>query len=709
MQKKKIENISSIHEENRNSKMKLEGKHLIKDTLFVNAVIYSIFAVQYFFIPLFTGLMLLDKIILTFVLGLLAILSVVGGHYYKLLPVSVLLNSLLLLIGIALFSYMMVFFSGPFNKLVFTLSIIMVFLNGVSFIVNIRGHWKGNFGNGTILFLILAGTAAYLIFVYGTLLEILIAILLLGSFLVFLQTQIPILKKHRFNLYKMLNTEFFQGGQIRVKTLSKLTLLAVIISGVSILGIGTFYGWNYTFKIKAPDDFQTVSSYWGPPSLNITTVNSNVSVTNLNRIELSNNTLDIDPDYFRNGSLAYILNVSEGGKEKNYANYSIGAQSYPNGTIILSEPLPAVHGDVNVTFKYVLNNKLLEDLNISQSTLIMNYHGDFIYNDNVFAWINRTYLFQLLDYWEIKFYLDISNGIEFPHVFNYQNSVPIGYTTLYWADGKWDMFQGISYDFEPGGHAVAPGDPGGTNFTIGDLFGYTEQWARTRRSWYHSNEQNRTLFAEATAAYEELYAEVSSLGYKSYVVTGKGELLDSIDGDIDYTRCPFDPLSKNPDVLFGHMCYQDNNEDEGRYCVYRDSYEQIALLGDRGRSILLGWLAVGTDYYTDDETGLDRYIQDCKIAQAAGMNEIFHAPIYRMQKKWGDDAVLELHEALNDDPKGEITIDYPGFEMNESMLYDMVENLNYWWLFLPVVSIIIIRIGIFGTGDLRRLLKAKKT
>jgi len=323
----------------------------------------------------------------------------------------------------------------------------------------------------------------------------------------------------------------------------------------------------------------------------------------------------------------------------------------------------------------------------------MNYHGDFIYYDNIFDRIQRNYLFQLLDYWEIKFFLDIYNSIEFPHVFNYLDSIPIGRTTLNWADGKWKMFQGISYDFEPGSYAVAPGNPGGTNLTIGELIGEEYLWEDVQDSWYKSNEQNRTLYLEATAAYEELYTEASALGYRTYITLGGGEIQDTWDGDIDYTRCPIDPISRNPDVLYGMMCYQDNNKRDGRYRVYKDCINQIAALGDQGKTILLGWIALNTTYYTDDEEGLQRYIADCKIAQAAGMIEIFHAPIYRMQGKWGDDAILALHEALNEDPKEDITIPYPKFSIDTNTLFDVVENLNYIWIMLPILAFICVKIA----------------
>jgi hypothetical protein len=144
------------------------------------------------------------------------------------------------------------------------------------------------------------------------------------------------------------------------------------------------------------------------------------------------------------------------------------------------------------------------------------------------------------------------------------------------------------------------------------------------------------------------------------------------------------PFSTNPDVLYGMMCYQDNNFKTGRYSVYRDCVNQITQLGDQGKTILLGWLAVGTKYYTDDEIGLQRYINDCKIAQAAGMVEIFHAPIYRMQNKWGDEAILRLHQALNEEPLEAIMIELPLLQYNTNTLFDVVENLNYLWQANPI-------------------------
>lgn len=697
-----------MEEQKRREKFRFDGKKLIPEILFINAIIYQVFNIQYIIIPLRIGGVFYEYWFFIFVFCLLTFLNLVGAKYYTLMPVALGLNSILLLVGMAIFGYMVFFLNGPFDQVVLTVGLVLLILNGFGYVVNIRGHWKDSFGSFLIGSLILIVVIVYLLLVYGHFADILVSIVVFCVFLLIVTTQIKVLITHKFNIFKMLNFEFFKPSEFRRNTLKKVGILAIILGSVGILGYGSISGFGMTITIKAPEGFKTVSSYWGPPALTLKEVNTTITITDLDRLVISNDTLENDPDFYRNGTLAYLIGLYEEGNPINYANYSAGAESYPNGTVILSEPLNLGHGVVNVTFKYVYNNKVLEYLNISRSTLVMNYHGDFIYHDNIFDRIETTYLLQLLDFWEIKFFLDIYNGYDFPHVFNYLDSIPLGYTTLYWAHGKFDMFQGISYDFEPGGHPVSPGNPGGTAFTIGELIGQDGVWEEARESWYSSNEQNRTLFKEATQAYEELYAEASSLGYRTYITLGGGELMDAWDGDIDYTRCPVDPFSSNPDVLYGMMCYQDNNFKTGRFSVYRDCVNQIAQLGNQGKTILLGWLAVGTRYYTDDEVGLQRYIDDCKIAQATGMVEIFHAPIYRMQNKWGDEAILRLHEALNEEPLEAITIEFPLLQYNTNTLFDVVENLNYLWQAIPILVFIVVKIMLSNAFPLKSKIKARK-
>ncbi|MHA1715886.1 MAG: hypothetical protein ACTSXP_09595, partial [Promethearchaeota archaeon] len=121
--------------------------------------------------------------------------------------------------------------------------------------------------------------------------------------------------------------------------------------------------------------------------------------------------------------------------------------------------------------------------------------------------------------------------------------------------------------------------------------------------------------------------------------------------------------------------------------------------GDQGKSILTGWIAKNTSYYTDDVMGLGRYIEDILVCQAAGMTEIFNAPIYRLQGKWGDDAILTLHQALNEWPKREVRFQVPAAMINGNG-FDFIKNLNDAWYFIPVISAICLRLVLRGPIDL---------
>jgi hypothetical protein len=692
-----------------------DGISLIKSTLILNSLVYFFVGIQHIFIPLLAGLPFYNFSFITYILFLLGISSLFGAKYYKTMPMAV-INSLLLLIGIAAFGFLSIFFNGIFNQPMFVVDISLLILNGIAFGVNMRAHFMKNLGNAIIIILLAIMVLVFIAVTYTTYIDkialVLLALIVAIAFEPFVRKMKAIPKNQRYNL-KFLIGKIFQSHHFNAAdftTNRKKKLMGIgLFCGLSLLfGIGSFTSFGSTITVKAPDNFKTLSSYWGPPSLSLKSHTSKITVVDPSTLQISNDTLSTDPSGYIVGSLAYLYNLSVPGNSVNYINYSAGTESYPNGTIFLHTPLPTTI-NVSVSFYYVSNHQVLQDLKTGNSTLVMNFHGNFIYEDNIFKSIKSVYLLQLLDHWHVKFYLDIYNGIEFPHVFNYKDSIPIGNTTLNWAHGKWSMFQGISYDFEPGGNAVPKGNPGGENMSVGESIGSASPWDRFQKDWYKRNEQNRTLFKESTAEYEKLYAYASKLGYKTYITLGMGEVYDNMDGDIDFTRCPVDPISPNPDVLYGHMNYQDNNFVEGRYRVYSGCKNQITLLGNQGKTILLGWLAKGTRYYTDDEIGLQRYIDDCKIAQAAGMEEIFHAPIYRMQGKWGDDAILKLHNALNNDTKKEFTISIPTGILDDGILYDMIENLNYLWIAGILYGIIIARLLVFGPLQLKnKILKKTK-
>jgi hypothetical protein len=168
------------------------------------------------------------------------------------------------------------------------------------------------------------------------------------------------------------------------------------------------------------------------------------------------------------------------------------------------------------------------------------------------------------------------------------------------------------------------------------------------------------------------------LSKKVYIVLGSSDFSEYIDGDQDYHANPTIPFLDQENVRYGQMSYHDIDPN-GRYACYRDCVEQLHVLGTRGNSILLGWIAQGSSYYTDDEVGFQRYVTDCRIAQAAGIQEIFHAPLYRMQGKWGNDAILRLHQILNEEPKQNLTFSVRQY--TTIYFWDFWENFNttFWF------------------------------
>ncbi|MFX0101999.1 MAG: hypothetical protein ACFFCS_20710 [Candidatus Hodarchaeota archaeon] len=631
---------------------------IIQDTLLFDSVLYFAIAIQYIGFPATAGLLLYNYFFFCYLLMLVGFLSLLGAVFHKKLHMAV-WNCILFLFNALLFFFLFIYLIGPFNVLITILNVVMLVLNLFSFFVNVG-------------ILIRSGV-------------------------------------HRF---KYGERKFFQSIDMkRDKPKAKVAFLTITLFSIGIIGYLSYFNFNQVITIKAPDDFKTISSYWGPPSLTLQNVEAEITPLDNATLVVWNGTLNVTPSNFINGTMAYVTWVYYNGSTAiNYCNYSAGAESYPNGTVYLSTELPSL---VNITikFRYVLNNKVLQYLQLGNSTLIMNHHslshpeypnGYWYYNNNFFESISRTYLFQVLDYWGVKYYLNVHNGIDFPHVFNYLETVPLCYTMLDWFEyqrslGHTLLCQGISPDFEGGDYenlwlgtynsSAVPLWPGSL---LPDLISDAD--------WYSYNSQNVTLFNEATEAWNEVYDYASNRGYSTYIVFQGGSMRDTIDGDIQDSRLPVFPTTDNPTVRFGIMSYQDAQDDVegGRYKQYRDCHDQIAIYGDRGRSILTGWIAVGTSWYTDDELGLGRYIEDILVCQAAGMNEIFHAPIYRMQGKWGDDAILLVHQALNEWEKQEIKITVP-YWVYKSNYMDAIGNLNHWWQFFPVIIFIGLKMFLIGT------------
>ncbi len=625
---------------------------LVPATLFLNSVFYTVVTAQYVGFPLAAGIMMHEYGFFSFLLVCFATSSLLCSLAWNKLAVAR-LSQLVLLITMILFFALFIYLNGPFNVPAAIIFATMFGLNGLSLAIN---------------------------------------------------TMMLVSKGKRKQLARDDKFSFDRIDWTREHPRAKTAALLISLFGFSFLGMGIYTNWNQVISVRTPDGFTTRSSYWGPPARTVVIANSTITPDGNTTLTIYNGTLATPPAGFVNGSLAYVTSVTYNNTSLNYCNFSMGAECYPNGTVRLSQPLPALE-NITVTFSYVRNHEVFKYLNISQSTLIMNHHstgrqilaeknGYWYYNEAFFESIQDTYLYLMLDYWGVKYYLNVHNGIDFPHVFNYKITVPLCYDVLDWfalqrSRGICTQFQGISPDFESGDYDKL----WWTNYTscAETLFpGSLLPGIISENEWYDHNSQNVTLYTEATEAWEEVYDHASSLGYSSYIVFGGSTMIDVIDGDLDTTRLPMYPTSDNPDVRFGIMSYMDaqDNIKGGRYHQYADCVNQIAVYGDRGRSILTGWIAVGTRWYTDDELGLGRYIEDVLVAQAAGMTEIFHAPVYRLQDKWGDEAILTLHQALNEWDKITIRFSVPAWEYRSNYM-DAIKNFNHVWLFIPTLALIV--------------------
>lgn len=632
----------------RNLLRNFDMRLMARDAHAGNFFFLSFMFVQYTIIPLSRGaLNLVDQAFIIVLFGILVAFNLLGMIHYRLQSANV-GSSFILLASAALLVYLAVYYNGPFNALLFGILVFLIAMNILGMGVNGRLYWN---------------------------------------------------KSRRLNFFTTLDWTRHNGR----KLIKVFTVTGILLA----LAASSYYSFWLPVTVRPADGAKTTSSYWGPITMSTSSCTSTILPDSNMTLTVNNASLSSDPPKFVDGSLAWITSVVVVGNSFNYCNYSSGARSYPNGSVFLSTALPLA-GTVNVTFVYVTNWKVLEGLSIGQSTIILNYYEDAYFNTaHFYDAIQYTYLFQLLDYWQVKYYLNINSGaIDAPNVFNYQDTIPRCYCMLNWmqsmsGEGFCQNFIGISLDMEGGDHAVPVGNPGGSTLPpfqgllpngTGDIpgNGFLD-------TWYRSNEQNRTLYQQALDAYEGVYQYAAYLGKNAYIVFGWGELHDIVDGDIDTGRIPVMPRG-DKNVYYGIMSYEDSMITGGRFQVYRDCVEQQHFLGEQGRSILLGWLGYDNiRWYTSDEQGFQNYINDCLIAQATGITEIFTAPLNSLQAKWGDDCVLRLHNALNVDPKRTISFTAGPWRSDLGYIPDYAKNFNYAWVFAAYVLLMFTWVVAFGT------------
>nr|MDO8087285.1 hypothetical protein [Candidatus Sigynarchaeum springense] len=473
-----------------------------------------------------------------------------------------------------------------------------------------------------------------------------------------------------------------------------VTITGLLAASAAFAALAAF-DYFRTYTIQAPHGTMTRSSFWGSPHYNATLVNAGINATSTTRLDVSNSSLiGPAPPNFRPGALMYVVNVTHSSTGTlNYCNYAAGARSFPNGTVFLFPALPNLSG-VNISFYYMQNVRVLEYLVQTNSRIITtNWGGNqsWIESPNLFHAISMTFEYQLLEYWNISYYINIGvNGFSFPQIFNYKVYAARGLATLRWINATephLDHCIGISYDFEKGNEAEIVGvanNPDRPDMGENPFPGLTAD-----KGWYESNEQNDAILDAARAAFFNVYDYAASAGMGVYVVYQYAGMADYGEGDIDITRLP---LWRHPACEYGMMSYQDGESaNEALWLIYKNVHNQMAVFGDRGMSILTGWLSYTTPdylkYYTNDETGFQRYLRDIKVHQACGITEIFHAWLHDFQLKWGEDAILRVNDALNVDPKEEFTFQAKPWNDFDTELNDIVENFNKPWAGIVMLGV----------------------
>lgn len=475
-----------------------------------------------------------------------------------------------------------------------------------------------------------------------------------------------------------------------------LTITGLLAFSAVFAVLATF-DFFQVYVIKAPVGAMTRSSFWGPPNYNRTRVSAGILPINETRLEVTNASLSASQSNLRPGSFMYAASVVHPSTPGvNYCNYTAGARSFPNGTVLLSSQLPNLAG-VTIEFYYMENVHVMEYLVQANSRIITSNWGgnqSWIDSPNLFHAIETTYEYLLLEYWNISYWINIGVvGFEFPHVFNYSPFAARGLATLRWINASrphLDHCLGISYDFEKGnaaqivGTADNPDRPYMGENPFPCLTG--------DKGWYESNEQSDAILEAARAAYFTGYDYAASVGLSVYVVYQHSAMFDYGEGDIDITRLP---MWRHPACEYGMMSYMDGfKPKDALWPIYKNVRNQIAVYGDQGRTILNGWIdpdpaSVYSRYYTSDEAGFQRYIRDAKVHQACGIVEIFHGWLAGLQQKWGDEAILRLHEALNVDPKEEFTFQAKPWNNFDTELNDIVENFNKPWAGVVMLVIIV--------------------
>lgn len=636
---------------------------ILRRTQKVNLILFGIMAFQMFIIPIYSGLVALEYLPPGGIFLVFCGAWLVAVHFYS-HPLGKIIFILTSILTIFLTLYWFTLFSGPFDRM---LQIFMVF----SFAINV--------------------------------------------FTLSSAVSLPILNyvQKRKHLWNNLSIKIDEGGTTRRKNNTarykkKSILVLAFFIGALIFTPAAVYDFGRVYRIQAPDSATTRSSFWGAPDSDSETASRSITPIDNSHLLIENDTLSSPVPLLCPGSIMYVTRVTHSSTSTfNYCDYLDGAKSYPNGTVVLSTPLPSLMG-VAIQFKYLKNSYIYSYLSQLNSRIVHTEGGgnqSWIESTDVFDNIEKTHEYLLLEYWNISYFIHIHvPGFQYANIYNYNPFTARAMNMVDWIAGaqpKLNHCHGIAFDWEPKEVKIESMNPDRPDIGIPP-----ETPLISEEKWIRLNEQDDKTLAAARETYFNLFDHAAELDlgiYGTYVNYGMEDLAE---GDIDYTRLPLWP---HPSVEYGMMSYQSKDADkEAMWQIYMMNKNQQRFYGDQGYTLLTGWLTFDEDvhlkYYTNDEPGLERYIRDIKLHQACGARELFHAPLHDLVKKWGDEVLFDFEAALNTEPKEEFVFTAHPWGHIDTALYDVAENYNKIWFAVPVL----VAQMWFLCGDLGlRLLKSR--
>ncbi|MHA1716616.1 MAG: hypothetical protein ACTSXP_13315 [Promethearchaeota archaeon] len=489
---------------------------------------------------------------------------------------------------------------------------------------------------------------------------------------------------------KLLKFGQISGNGMKIKATCFVVLLAIITSGFLL-----YFGPGVSFKLLAPSNSRTTISFWGSPKLKIHAETVKILPLDATTLNVTNESIAM----FQDPPVNYSINTFYRAKNctfldlENRSKTAIIKSWNPCGLVYLETPIPDLSKPVNLTFQYTVDAWLLRILQDLNSTFIYSDFAEgtnFSDTENFDAWLPLN----ILDAWNISFFLYCHAVHGYPNIWNYQEYIDYANETLFPWGQNYSHFRGIAADYEANMNMaldVWP-DPDGRQQAT---------WGQFRESWIFYNVYNQDQVYKAAEAIDDFYRQVQDAGYETLAAYWDGELRGIWDGDVDGTWLPVGRLKHVS--YFALMNYRGaRGGDETDYRWLLTAKEQVDYWGSRGRKMLVGIINRDPNaYYTPDELGLMKFIDDMCMLQAMGIDEIFIFTLRRddssVLRAWGQEGLIKLNNALNTDKKQAYNVPFtPGNNRFGDLYLQMVQDLMYnhshldyfiyWWCMTGIAS-----------------------